>query len=62
MYICYICKNIITSSLHKQSINEVSKMMHLSNDVVNVKNLAYNLMDICKERLKAIRINKDEAG
>jgi hypothetical protein len=37
-------------------------MMHLSNDVVNAKNLAYNLMDICKERLKAIRINKDEAG
>jgi hypothetical protein len=62
MYICYICKNIITSSLHKQSINGVSKIMHLSNDVVNVKNLAYNLMDICKERLKAIRINKDEAG
>ena len=61
-YICYICKNIITS-LNKQYIynihREFSKIMHLSNDVVNVKNLAYNLMDICKERLKAIRINKN---
>ncbi len=61
MYICYICKNIITSSLNKQYIyGEFGKIMHLSNDVVNVKNLAYNLMDICKERLKAIRINKNE--
>lgn len=61
MYICYICKNIIITSshLHDRSIyGELSKIMHLNNDVVNVKRHAYNLMDICKEKLKAINEGK----
>ncbi len=51
MYIIYLCRDVMNVI---DDITILGKIMHLSGDAVNVKNIAYSLIDLCKERLKAI--------
>ncbi len=49
-YICYLCRGLINMN----SAERLSKVMNLSSDTVRVKELAYKLMDRCKERMKGL--------
>ncbi len=49
MYISYLCRDLVNTN----DITTLGKIMQLSSDSINVKRIAYNLIDLCKERLRA---------
>jgi hypothetical protein len=48
LYICYLCRDLININ----SAQVLRKAMNLSSDTVRVKEIAYKLMDRCKDRMK----------
>lgn len=48
MYISYLCRDLVNTN----DITTLGKIMQLG-DSINVKRIAYNLIDLCKERLRA---------